>query len=196
MSEFSFELKPGESIGDRIVRCCHEALDAGPMGQNDRHDFYRDFIACEQEESDEAAEALTGVRTSCAMFVRAVRHWCGAPPTGKYLPGTGMFTSMGKVGYNHPSFVACTGDNSPNPGDYFFICPDDPNKGHTGIFLAQHSDDESVWDTAEGGGGDGTLCRIRERKITGKKFEDDDRTLRGWFDCTQVGLPESPAETQ
>ena len=44
-SGFSFTLVPGESIRDRIVRCCHEALDSGPMGQNDRHDAYKSFIA-------------------------------------------------------------------------------------------------------------------------------------------------------
>src|SRR5262245_4689925 len=42
-SLFDFEIRPGEAIGDRIVRCCEEALNDGPMGQHERHDFYRDF---------------------------------------------------------------------------------------------------------------------------------------------------------
>src|SRR5262249_14724835 len=81
-SGFSFGMKCGESINDRVVRCCREALADGPMGEKDRHDFYRDFISAGQEKSPEAAEKLTHVRTSCAMFVRAVRLFCGAPASG------------------------------------------------------------------------------------------------------------------
>jgi hypothetical protein len=188
---FSFQLTPGEAVGGRIVRCCHTALDAGPMGQNDRHDFYRDFIACNQEASPQKAEQLTHVRTSCALFVRAVRQWCGAPPAGPYMPGTPMFKSMGDVSFAHPAFRSNDGSGRPNPGDYFYISStQSSNDGHTGIFIEETAD--GVWQTAEGGGGgppDGTLCRLTERTIAGNKFSNDNRTLWGWFDCTQVGLP-------
>lgn len=185
---FSFQVQSGEAIGDRIVRCCEEALSDGPMGEHERHDFYRDFIACNQEISKEKADALTGVRTSCAMFVRAVRHWCGASPAGPYIPGTGMFKSMGNVSFGHPAFVANDGSMKPNPGDNFYISSTkESNDGHTGIFIEEIS--EGVWRTAEGGGGDGTQCRLGERTIVGNKFSNDARTLWGWFDCTKVGLP-------
>jgi hypothetical protein len=188
---FAFQLAPGEAVGGRIVRCCQTALDAGPMGQNDRHDFYRDFIACSQETSPEQAGQLTHVRTSCALFVRAVRQWCGAPPAGPYVPGTPMFKSMVGVSFAHPAFRSNDGSSSPNPGDYFYISStQSSNDGHTGIFIEETSG--GVWQTAEGGGGgpaDGTLCRLTERTIAGNRFSNDNRTLWGWFDCTQVGLP-------
>ncbi len=187
---WSFSLTCGEAIGARIVRCCHAALDAGPMGENDRHDFYRDFISAGQEASQQAADQLTHVRTSCAMFVRAVRIWCGAQQPGAYVPGTGMFTSMGGVSFQHPAFVSLGSGASPNPGDYFYISSTQTsNNGHTGIFL--QANDDGSWTTAEGGGGDGTVCRINQRTISGSSFSDDARQLWGWFDCTKVGLPDS-----
>jgi len=186
-SVFTFTLRTGETIGDRIVRCCMEALAEGPIGQHKRHDFYRDFISCKQENALQDAEKLTTVKTSCAMFVRAVRHWCGAPPSGKYIPGTQMFVSMGNVSLSHPSFVPCKGANKPNQGDYFYIQTEHKNNGHTGIFLKEIG--ENKWQTAEGGQGDGTECCLKTREITGSKFSDSSRTLWGWFDCTKVGLP-------
>ena len=183
------------------------------MGESNRHDEYRDFISAGQEENEQKAEALTHVRTSCAMFVRAVHLWCGFPPMGPYMPGTPMFTSMGNVSFNHPSFVPLSSGQDPHPGDCFYIAPDATSpKGHTGLFVRDVSgeDDgkggvfpEKTWLTAEGGGGDGTVCRLSGqdnhgmvfpyRTIRGNSFTSDDRTLFGWFDCTKIGLPESPA---
>jgi hypothetical protein len=194
VTSFSFGLRAGEAIRDRIVRCCNEALDCAghKMGDIENHDRYRDFISCRQELTTKKAEELTKVRTSCAMFVRAVLHWCGFPPMGPYIPGTPMFKSMGNVSYQHPAFVPNNGQNKPQPGDYFFIAnKDDGTDGHTGIFLEEK--DIGHWRTAEGGGGDGTLCRYVDRVILRVKyFHNDGRRLRGWFDCTKIGLPNSP----
>ncbi|TLH66729.1 hypothetical protein C1S80_06565 [Mycolicibacterium aubagnense] len=161
------------------------------MGQTQRSDFYRDFIACNQEKTQQAAQALTGVKTSCAMFVRAVREWCGAPAVGPYKPGTGMFVSLGNVSLASPAFVKASAGAKPNPGDYFYLASSQTsNDGHTGIFVSQNSD--GSWQTAEGGGApDGTTCRLTSRTISGTKFTNDARTLWGWFDCTKVGLPTS-----
>src|SRR5262249_58065922 len=96
---------------------------------------------------------------------------------------------------SHPAFVARGGSATPNPGDYFYISSTKSSlDGHTGIFIEETS--SGVWRTAEGGGGDGTRCRFNERTFGGNGFTGEARTLWGWFDCTQVGLPESPpAET-
>jgi hypothetical protein len=114
---------------------------------------------------------------------------------GAYVPGTTMFKSMGDVSTSHPAFVKAGGSAQPNPGDYFYIAsppPSQKNDGHTGIFVELQS--SGAWKTAEGGGGsDGTQCRFTERTIQGSKFTNDNRSLWGWFDCTKVGLPESPA---
>jgi hypothetical protein len=187
-STFAFDLRPGEAIGARIVRCCEEALTPGPMGEHERPDFYRVFIACRQERSQADAQRLTGVRTSCAMFVRAVRQWCGAPPAGPYLIGSPMFKSMGNVSFSHPAFVAHDGSAKPHPGDYFYLSStQQSNDGHTGLFLEEVADGQ--WRTAEGGGGDGTQCRLTQRTIVGDRFSGEGRRLWGWFDCTQVDLP-------
>jgi hypothetical protein len=195
-SAFSFTLAPGESIRDRIVRCCHEALDPGPIGHDDRHNHYKSFLAAGNERDDASAEFLTHVRTSCALFVRAVHLWCGAPAKGPFRPGTPMYDSIGVNSpalFTSPSFVGA-GTAEPRPGDTFVLVdPANWNNAHTGFFLDQN--DDGSWTTAEGGGGDGTLCRFRSRTIAGKHFADDARTLWGWFDCTQIGLPASRART-
>jgi hypothetical protein len=188
---FDFELRSGESVRERVVRCCHEALDVGPMGHRTRHDDYRDFIAANQELTPAGAEALTGVATSCALFVRAVHLWCGGEAArGHYVPGTPMFHSMGVApGFADPAFVLL-GSGAPEPGDFFYI-GNTAVDGHTGIVLRVDGD---RWETAEGGGPpDGTLCRLRERTLAGSTFADDARRLHGWFDVTQIGLPASPA---
>jgi hypothetical protein len=189
--DFSFTIQPSEDARARIVRCCSEALAEGQIGQFDRHDFYRSFISCGTESTPEKAEALTRVRTSCAMFVRAVLHWSGLPAKGPYVPGTGMFTSMGNVSLGHRSFVKHDGTNQPRAGDYFFIANrSDGVDGHTGIFIEDLGNRR--WKTAEGGGGgdtDGTLCRFTERQFNGTTFANDARRVVGWFDCTQIGIP-------
>lgn len=188
-SSFSFDIIAGEAIGDRIVRCCREAVNIGPMGKSVRHDDYREFISCGQERTVAAKESLTSVTTSCAMFIRAVRVWCGAPAPGPYVTGTGMFVSMGNVSFSHPGFVPRDPSKTINPGDYFYIASSkDSLDGHTGIFLGEVGPGE--FETAEGGGGaDGTVCQLGRRKIVGSAFEGDARTLWGWFDCTKVGIP-------
>jgi hypothetical protein len=188
---FSFEPRPGESERDRIVRCCSEALAEGPMGNLNRHEFYREFVSCRQELTEKAAEDLARTHTSCAVFVRAVLHWCGFSPQGPYVGATGMFKSMGNVSLGHTSFVRHNGSNTPLPGDYFYIANTSTGvDGHTGIFIEDLGGGE--WRTAEGGGGgtaDGTLCRFETRRIGTFSFEGEGRRLHGWFDCTKVGLP-------
>jgi hypothetical protein len=187
---FAFELQSGESIRDRVVRCCLEALTDGPLGHTQRAEVYRDFIACNQEQSKDKASALATVKTSCALFVRAIRHWCGAAPAGAYVIGSGMFKSLGNVSFGHPAWVNATGA-SPQPGDYFYIAASKTSHdGHTGIFIEEL--ETNVWKTAEGGGGDGTQCSLNQRRIANGKFSNDGRTLWGWFDCEKVGLPASP----
>ena len=190
-SQFSFDLVANESIRERILRCCEQALASGPIGHQQQSELYRNFIACNQEQSVEKANALATVRTSCALFVRAIRQWCGASPAGPYVVSTAMFGSMGNVSFKHPAWLDATTE-APRPGDYFYIASSQTSvDGHTGIFIAEVS--AGVWKTAEGGGGDGTQCRFGQRQIVGSKFANDPRTLWGWFDCEQVGLPLSPS---
>lgn len=189
-STFAFEHRAGESIRDRVVRCCLEVLTDGPIGHTQRADVYRDFIACNEEDSQAKASALATVKTSCALFVRAIRRWCGAPPTGAYHLGSGMFQSLGNVSFHHPAWIAAA-DATPQSGDIFYIASTQTsNDGHTGIFIEELGPDH--WKTAEGGGGDGTQCKLGERRIVNGKFSNDARKLWGWFDCEKVGLPASP----
>ena len=192
-TRFAFALEADESICDRIVRCCTLALADGPMGQHQRSDFYADFIACNAEPDLQHARTLAIVKTSCALFVRAVRAWCGAPPGHGYKIGSGMFSSLGGVTLTAPQFIAATATNSPKPGDYFYIHTEGKNDDHTGFFIEET--EPGVWKTAEGGGGDGTLCKFGSRTLANGRFKNEPRALRGWFDCERVGLPASPCSS-
>src|SRR5512147_302673 len=140
----------GEVASDRIVRCCLSLLEPDDVGQHKRQEVYRDFIACNQEDSQAKADALSTVHTSCALFVRAVRQWCGAEPVGPYIIGSPMFKTMGGLSFCHTAFVPNADGATPSPGDIFYISTSHSSTdGHTGIFLAET--EPGVWKTAEGG---------------------------------------------
>jgi hypothetical protein len=191
---------------ERLVQCCRDILAAGPMGHNLRGEFYRRFINCGMSPAIKVGNAdvedLSPVKTSCAIFVRAIHHWCGRTAQ-KSIPSAGIFNYL-RVSQSHPAWVRFAGHNRPNPGDTFFVASKaDGTDGHVGIFLRESEPD--VWETAEGGGNDGpggaeegTLCRLSSQNVPtfarslrpGGQFDPFvGRPLRGWFDCDKLGFP-------
>src|SRR5262245_46558332 len=98
----------------------HDVLANGPMGQYRRGAFYRSSLNCATQVD------LTGRKTSCATFVRAVHHWCGRAG-GSVTP---------------------QGHNRPRSGDVFHVKTPGTDNDHVGIFL--YETDTDVWETAEG----------------------------------------------
>jgi hypothetical protein len=182
---------------ERVVRCCRDVLALGPMGHGLRGEFYRAFINCGMQPAGKLGAAFVGDispwRTSCALFVRAVHHWCGRG-AALAVNGSGIFPYL-QASYQHPAWVPFRSGARPGPGDVFYVASSSTaNDGHVGIFLAER--DTDVWQTAEGGGSDGpggaadgTLCRLSSRSFrSGERF-DAGRTLLGWFDCDRLGFP-------
>lgn len=181
------EWREGESPGDRIVRCCEETLAPGPMGERLRPEAYRAFISCGLD--PDGGRSLASIRTSCAIFARAVHHWCGRPARYPWRAGQGMFHGwLGDLDKQHRAWVNASGAD-PEPGDLFFIERPGTNNNHVGFFLADRG--SGVWRTAEGGGGDGTRCAFGVRAM-GSGFDRFGRTLQGWWSAAKISFVHSP----
>lgn len=149
---------PTAPFADRLVEVAVNALAGGRLGQTKRPDFYRNLIACGR------AQDLSGVFTSCGIFVRGCMHWAGrlAPSIG--VPGWPLVGAPGASwlgltlaepawrAFKDPAFEVV-------PGAVFWKTKPD----HVGLFLAHLGGD--VWATAEGGGGAGTECAITWRHV-------------------------------
>lgn len=190
MTDWDFQTTNFESFNGMVVRCCHEALDEGPMGDTLRGDFYRAYISCKTDPAcyDFAGHPLDigKIHTSCAVFAGATWWWCGWRSKKAIRPGKSgwpMFGGwLGDLSMRHPSWVKWTGKEEPTMGSIFFVqSTANPNNCHVGIFVEDKG--EGTWVTAEGGGGDGTKCHIGgERNL--HKF--DYRPLRGWWDASLI----------
>lgn len=195
MAIWSFEFRDGESVRDRVVRCCYELLRGGPIGHGLQHATYKKFINCDMNPAGqlggEFVTDISGWTTSCAMFVRAVHKWCGKP-TEIARNGVGIFSYL-QAHTGHEAWVPATTAH-PKPGDVFYVASSSTaNDGHVGVYLREI--EPGVWETAEGGGSaagakSGTSCSLNKRTM-GPKF-DSWRRLIGIFDVEKMGLPESP----
>jgi hypothetical protein len=191
---FTFSLLPGESVRDRIVRCCDEAAQFGPMGDALLRPRYASFVACGLAGWD--YDALPTVRTSCAIVQGSVDRWCHRPGAGsgsrRGLVGGGMFHGwLGDLSYQHPAWrpavhgFPVVGDPGPRPGDLFYVAVNaTSNNDHVGRFLRETS--PGVWETFEGGGGDGTRTGKSSRTL-GPHFDAYGRVLLGWWDADLMG---------
>ncbi len=166
----------------RVVEVCYTALSLGPIGDQQHGDYYRRFISCGLKPAlqEPFGPADIGkVRTSCAVFVRAVLHWAGRPVTRAGRVGQGIMAGWLERLTTTSSSWADYGKRDPAPGDVGYLAYSKRSSGsesHVMVFLREKS--PGVWETAEGGGGDGTTCRISERTL-GPKFDKYGRILIG-----------------
>jgi len=180
MSYFFFQYKENESNGARVARCGQEVLSNGPMSDKLQHDYYKQFISCGDDSID-----LSGVHTSCGIFVRAVLYHCGYKVNAPNVGG-GLLDGWVPFDSSHPSWVKYSTNVVPQPGAIFFVQSKiKPNNCHVGIFVEDLGN--NVWTTTEGGKNDGTECSMGKRTL-GPLF-DNGRNLIGWFDTNKINLP-------
>jgi peptidoglycan hydrolase-like protein with peptidoglycan-binding domain len=159
------------------------------MGQHLRSADYRAFISCGLD-ADGGARLAT-IKTSCAIFARAVHHWCGRPAKHPWRAGQGMFHGwLGDLDKRHRAWVPASSGAEPEPGDLFYVERPGTNNNHVGFFVADLGG--GVWRTAEGGGGDGTRCALAAR-IMGPRFDAHGRTLQGWWSAALLTFLSPPA---
>lgn len=151
---------PTDTFGERLVQVAASALAQGTLGQTHRADIYAAFVACGQ------AQDLSHVKTSCGIFVRACMHWAGRQVPGRGVPGWPLVGAPGAswlglaeigAGWHNPALAP----SAAMPGAIFIKRAPD----HVGILLAELY--PGTWATAEGGGGDGTDCKITWRTLDG-----------------------------
>jgi len=178
----------GETNGARIARFLTRLLAPGPLGQNERRDDYRLLVSCGLDEDGGAK--LSTIKTSCAIFARAVYHWCGRPARHPWRVGWPMFGGwLGDLSFKHSAWRPYKPGDTPEPGDLFYVQhPVNPNNNHVGFFLKL--DTGPTWRTAEGGGGDGTQCRLSTRSLG--SFFDRSRRLMGWWSAEALVLTAPP----
>lgn len=170
--EFPFLWQVGEPAGIRIARCCELALAGGTMGYKLRHDFYKEFVACGFDQD------LSAVRTSCAIFARAVLHWSGRRATHPGKPGQGIFNGwLEGLDFRHPSWVWLEPGVQPVAGAIIYrdYNRQTTNMGHVQPVVREA--EPGRWVTCEGGGSltpeeasklsvadakatNGTVCRL------------------------------------
>lgn len=205
---FTFLHQVGELAGTRIVRCNRQILANGPIGNKQQGQLYRYFVSCGLVpallDAKGRAADIGAIRTSCAVYVGAVLYWCGSPDRARLRPGYigwpmayGWLGSLACPPYGrHDAWIEWTGNETPEPGAVFFIEHRGTNNNHVGFFLSEL--EPGVWETAEGGGGDGTECAIRRRVLT--DFDDETlwdfdpklrRELRGWWQPSGLGLSDA-----
>lgn len=195
---FTFLWQEQESPGLRIVRCCESVLANGPIGDKEQGGLYRYFVGCgDPKHAVKGGGDIGTIRTSCAVFAGAVLYWCGSPDREILRPGVAgwpMFGGwLGSLSKRHPAWVHWTGAEQPEQGSLFFIEHPGTNNNHVGFLLRET--EPGKWETAEGGGGDGTRCKISERVLTdfdNSTIYDFDprlkRKLQGWFVPSRLGL--------
>lgn len=192
---FFFTLLPGETVRERIVRCCDEASAFGAMGKKTLRARYAAFLACCMTGWD--YDHLPDVWTSCAVVQGALDLWCrrkGAHQgTRQGLVSKGMFGFwLGDLSFQHRAWRRfIPGGPSPKPGDLFYVAAGwTSNNNHVGRFTRETS--PGMWETFEGGGGAqgtpdyGTLTHKSSRSMA--SFDTaNGRFLLGWWDADEMG---------
>lgn len=178
----------------RIIESCHRWLDPGDLGDKLRGDEYRQLIGCGFHPALDTAGDIGTVRTSCAIFARAILHDSGVLPALR--PGHAGWPMwggwLGVLSPRHRAWVRADAGVMPVPAVLFYVeSPTNPNNNHVGFLLSETA--PGRWLSAEGGQGDGTRCRFSQR-LMGPAFAGN-RVLRGWFDPDLIASAET-ADTE
>lgn len=170
---------------DRVIEVVREVLAGGPMGDEERGSYYREVISCGMKPAIRGGGDIGGVKTSCAVFVRAMLHWAGRPAVRLPYVGQPIFDGWLEGMSNRsacwvPGSKILSGEVAVRHGDVFYVASNlsTARDGHVGIFYEQTAPRD--WVVAAGGGGDGTRCRIGDapRKL-GADFDGMRRPIQG-----------------
>lgn len=176
--------------GERVAAVAAEVLADGPMGNTVRGADYQAFL----ESTFGNGRQLRAVRTSCAIFAGACLMRAGIQARRGWPRARAITTWLGVPGFTGP--WVSRDRLVPQVGDIFYVCSNAhptwhaATNGHVGILL---EGDGWEWVTAEGGGGDGTLCRI---SAAPKRIDKLSRTLRGVWRPALMLPPEDIADTE
>lgn len=144
-----------------------QALAAGPMSRTLRAADYRRFIDASFYDSV-SAPVFHSTGTHCAIFARGCLVGAGAKPKGRRPNPTGITSWLGVSFFSGKDWIELENIDSLLPGDILYWCGrasdpkwKDETNGHVGIVL--YDGEGWMHRTAEGGGGDGSLCRMSDQ---------------------------------
>jgi hypothetical protein len=192
---------------ERIIDACHAALDAGPLGDKLRGPEYRRLISCGFAPALVApftTSDIGTIKTSCAVFARGILHAAGRPATRPGRVGQGIMGGwLEGLTTSHPAWewaIDAQGKSlgrKPPPGALFYrdYSRQFSGLGHVGFLLFETT--PGKWYTAEGGGGDGTECRLSAEPKDFFAKDSLNRIPVGWWRPELLDgfvlVPESPA---
>lgn len=154
----------GNRAGDLVASVAETWLSDGPLDRH--HPVYRDFLAGAFGPEDPAHPVLNSGGTHCAIFARACLSLAEVKPPGKRPVKTAITTWLGVRGFEGDPSWRSRADLEAHGGlqrgdVLYWANRDDGQDGHVGICLTP-GDEPWMWRTAEGGGGDGSTCRMSE----------------------------------
>lgn len=202
-----------------MARCAREACAAGPMGAYLRREAYVSFLEVwGKSASGAGADALSRVKTSCAVFAGGVKAHCGGrTPRPWRADGTWGITSWLALSFGKPAWTPWAGSGEPAPpvGAILYWGSKTGSNGHVGVVVERLP--SGLYRTAEGGGSpaqadvaamlaagasqtqvaatNGTVCRLSAP--AGKSLAlSAGRRLAGWWDPRHMGIPVTQADAQ
>lgn len=153
----------GEATADYAM----QVLALGPMSRTLRAEDYKRFIDANFFDSA-SAPVFHSAGTHCAIFARGCLVGAGAKPKGRRPAVTGITSWLGVSFFSGKDWIGYADIGTLLPGDVLYWCgrPSDPvwkddTNGHVGIVL--YDGEGWMQRTAEGGGGDGSLCRMSDK---------------------------------
>ena len=179
---FVFLREDDESNNAAVARCADEATRAGPMSRTIRSADYRSFIEGAFVDLP-SAPVMHSQGTHCAIFARACLVHAGVKPIRGRPVHPGITSWLGVGWFAEPEWIPIESLDEVLNGDVLFwtgwpgqtlVQWRSSTNGHVGIVI-----DGEGWmrRTAEGGGGDGSVCRqsVEPKDIR----ENHNRPLRG-----------------
>lgn len=174
---------------ERIVSVIRVVHEHGDMGDTIRGQYYRRIISCGFDPGVIGGD-IGKVKTSCAIYVRAIKHWAGLLSKRRHKPGEPMVGGWLELLKREedgwvPGSEVLSGRVKPQPGNVFLVDNAQQTNGHVGFFYAEK---DGGWIVAAGGGGDGTRCRIGSTvRHLGPHFDGMGRPLLGIWQLDRAG---------
>lgn len=200
MNDWTFDVRAGEPVLDRWIRCFEELLSLGAISITVHAERLRAFLDVISTPGQPVAyigghpvSDIATWRTNCAMTQHAAMAWCkrqGMHPfnNGEAITGDKGYLELTK---GDVYWVANDGKASPQGPCVFSVAPSARLPyDHVGAFGPLVSG--RVYKTYEGGGGDGTHIGASTRDLD--KLDSYGRRIDGWWEISPL-LPMLDAQS-
>ena len=191
---WTFSLRPDEPVLLRWHRLFDELLANGPISLATPGGILADFLDVVGKAGDPVAliagkptSHIEQWRTNCAMTQHAAMVWCGREMKPD-VNGESIYQYV-ELACGDARWIDNDGTNRPVGPAIFYVSPSARLPfDHVGAFMTPIDADAGHWNTAEGGGGDGTKIGRNDRVLTSP--DSYGRHIAGWWEILDL-LPPS-----